>query len=1398
MKLLLVQPGSVAEPSQVESWLRCLGHEVTVAPPSAVAEALTASGPAVALVECAGAQADGPLAVLRAIRATPGFSDTYVVALNVEADSHVLDDLVDGGIDDVLSSPVTELSLRARMRITSRRAADRAFDASGYLRSAIDASSDAITILDLAGDIVFASRATELILGWPVESLLGTLGIGLIVEEDQPMAAQLFAEVAAGNVPPLELVARMRRRDGELVPIELSGRLLRDGVGHPAGVVVIARDVSARLLAESSLHESQERFQRVVEASRDLIGIIDPAGTIEFVSPAHSRELGYGAGDLIGRQVMSIVHPDDRGHAAEALRGAAMERRSTVFETRLLGAAGDWLPFEVAVSPVLKDGSFQGVVTVARDLRERHQTEAALREAEARFRHVLETSQDLISMVDESGVYRFVSPSHRRVLGYAPEELLGRGVLEILHPDEIADAAARFQARNPGDAVELVIVHLRHKNGSWIPVEVASSEFRDANGSRTTVAVGRDVRAREAAERARHEAEERLRGIVESTDDLITIVDDAGLLEYVSRSIQPSLGYTAEEMIGRHYTEFFHPAEVNESLQRMALRAGGQQFGLVRSRVRHRDGHYIPFESATSHYRETGGRTMTVSVSRDVSAREAAVEAIRESEERFAKTFHLSPLAALMTRFEDGMIVDCNERFAALTGWAREELIGRTTGDIYLWPEVGDREALMRLLDAEGTVPRFDTQFRMRSGEVRQFRAALTKLTIAGEVMIFGILEDVTERREAAQTVARLSATLKAEHEASLDGILVVDPHGNAVTYNQRFLDIWNLTAEVAEAGLEARTQAVMSIQVNPERSVDLVRRVYAGAADAGEERGSIDLVNGRTIEFYTAALAGPEGTNFGRVWYYRDVTERRRAEAQLSQSEERFRRLVEFSPSAIVVHQNQRVVYANAPARELLGLPGADAGPESLQSLKVLDFVHPADRARVIAGWRSNRTATVPQFTEVRAVRRDGSNRDVEVASAPTIFAGEPAIQTVIRDITGQKRAQEERLALERKLLEAQKLESLGVLAGGIAHDFNNLLVAVMGNAGLALMETPERSPVRVYLDEIETAAQRAADLARQMLAYSGKGRFVVAPLSLSEIVAEMTHLLKVSLPRQVALSLSLDEAIPLTDGDATQMRQIVMNLVINAGEAIGDRPGAIAVRTGVMEVSREYLAEGVHSPDLPGGSYVFLEVSDSGSGMDEVTLARIFEPFFTTKFAGRGLGLAAVLGIVRGHRGALRVTSAPAAGTTFQLLLPVSTNEAAAAPATESGSNLWRPAGSVLVVDDEAAVRSVATQMIERLGIPVIAAGDGEQALALFRAAAEPVALVLLDMMMPGVAGPETLAALRAIDPAVRVVAMSGYSHEEAASHFEGAALSGFVQKPFTVRDLTAALRRAFEAGM
>jgi PAS domain S-box-containing protein len=438
----------------------------------------------------------------------------------------------------------------------------------------------------------------------------------------------------------------------------------------------------------------------------------------------------------------------------------------------------------------------------------------------------------------------------------------------------------------------------------------------------------------------------------------------------------------------------------------------------------------------------------------------------------------------------------------------------------------------------------------------------------------------------------------------------------------------------------------------------------------------------------------------------------------------------------------------------------------------------------------RIRRGENIEHF-ETKRRRKDGTLIDVSltVSSIKSQTGEITGASIVARDVTDRNR-------LEEQFRQAQKLESIGVLAGGIAHDFNNLLLAILGNASLALDDRTLPHAVRHELQEVVLASERAAELVRQLLVYAGKGVFAINPVNLGKVVREITHLIQSSIPKKIDLRFDLASDVPPVAADRGQIQQLVMNLIINAAEAIGENTGTVLVAVGAREIDQSYLRDVFGAGEIMPGWYVVLSIRDTGCGMNDRTKSRIFDPFFTTKFTGRGLGLAAALGIVRRHQGAIKVHSTPHRGTTFEVLVPVmegrpAPSESAALAAKPSGN------GAILVVDDETLVGRTAKAALEHHGYEVILAKSGHEGIELFQSRASEIALVLLDMNMPMMGGETAFEQLKKIRPDVRVIVTSGYNEERAVERFGGKRVAGFIQKPYTPRQLAEKVKRVLETG-
>ena len=518
------------------------------------------------------------------------------------------------------------------------------------------------------------------------------------------------------------------------------------------------------------------------------------------------------------------------------------------------------------------------------------------------------------------------------------------------------------------------------------------------------------------------------------------------------------------------------------------------------------------------------------------------------------------------------------------------------------------------------------------------------------------------------------------------------------------------------------------------------------------------------------------------RAFEMLDLAEKeRRANEALGQSEAMLRGILQAIPDLLLVHAaDGRVLFSN----------GRGYAPEaSLDGLACPVRPRPCEPALVRDVFQSG------QAKHLETVSTE-EGRTLEVSLYPMLEES-GAVAMVIehaRDITEKRAEEEERKQLEVKILQTQKLESLGILAGGVAHDFNNLLMGILGNAGLALQELPEDAPARAYVQQAERSGLRAADLIKQMLTYAGRGPFLRQEVNLWQLVEGMAQLLDSSVSKKARIEYAFAPDLPSIRGDSTQLRQLILNLVSNAAEAIGDRPGTVTIATGMELVDREHPSELYLADTLAEGPYVYLEVRDTGCGMDARTKAKIFDPFFTTKFTGRGLGLAAVLGIVRAHKGNIKVASEPGQGSAFRILFPCEgLSERGAGGATACRGErrgAAKSAETILLVDDEAIVRDVATIILERAGFAVLSAVDGQDALDIFRSFSGSVDCVVLDMTMPRLGGEETFRQLRRLRPDLPIILSSGYNEDQVLAH---SGFAGFIHKPYRPEDLIDKVREA-----
>jgi PAS domain S-box-containing protein len=876
------------------------------------------------------------------------------------------------------------------------------------------------------------------------------------------------------------------------------------------------------------------------------------------------------------------------------------------------------------------------------------------------------------------------------------------------------------------------------------------------------------------------ESIEYLRDLVDNVNDLIQSIRLDGSFLFVNRAWRETLGYSADEVEQLTVLDVIHPADRARYELMLRRLFAGETVGEMEIAFLASDGRVVALEGSVTCRFEHGRPVSTRGIYRDISERKRAEQEQRDSLECYRRLVDSSPDAIFVNRGD--RLVFANPAMFRLLGAARpEQILGKGPFEI-AHPDCHAmvRRRIAQVLETGRPVPLVEQKLVRVDGTPVDVEVIATPFYDHNGIAVLVMARDIRERKRAEQERRESEAKYRAIFENAVEGFFQSTPEGRFLTLNPALARIYGFASP--EEVITHFEDIGHQLYLDPARRQEFRRKIDAEGVVQGFEF-RIARKDGSCAWVSECARAVRDSA--GRMLWYEgtveDITERKLAEEALRESEEKWRTLAANVPDVIcLLARDGTIQFINRI------LPGYEY--DCVIGSTTYDYLSPESHDQVRAGLERLFNHGEEFEAELRGAGVSDAERWYHLRYSPVWRNGTViAALNIGTDITERKRHTEERRRLEAQLQHAQKLESLGVLAGGIAHDFNNLLTSILGYASLALMQLPVESVACPLLREIEKAAQRAADLTQQMLAYSGRGKFIIQSLRLDALVQEMVKLLGAVVSKKARLNLDLEPAS--IEGDATQIRQVVMNLITNASDALEGQCGVIDVRTGVRHADTEFLRSPFLPSDLPAGTYAFVEVTDSGCGMTPETLARVFDPFFTTKFTGRGLGLAAVLGIVKGHRGTIKVDSELGHGTTFQVLLPCLAGPALRPVASNPGTHR-RGRGTVLVVEDEPTIRTLAREILERAGFQVQEAADGCEGLDVFSAHQADFVAVLLDLTMPRMDGMEALREMRRYNQKLPVLVMSGYSDLEVSMRLAGLGANGFIQKPFQPRELVTRL--------
>ncbi|MDE3166287.1 MAG: PAS domain S-box protein [Acidobacteriota bacterium] len=853
-----------------------------------------------------------------------------------------------------------------------------------------------------------------------------------------------------------------------------------------------------------------------------------------------------------------------------------------------------------------------------------------------------------------------------------------------------------------------------------------------------------------------------------------------GKVLFWNRAAEAIFGWSAAEVVG-HPLPFIPTDRLEEHREMRRHDLEGASFTGRHIRRMRRDGTALDLTVSTAPVRAADGTvTGILSIYTDISASKRTEEthrrqiALADAQLVQLERFYATAPIGLGFVGPDLRYVRVNERLAQMNGRAAAEHAGKPIGQIA--PELAApvEEACRRAFATGEAVTEFEARAATPAlaGAARDWLISVHPLRQPdGEVLgATLVMSDVTERKQFLEELSRQERLLRLTIDG-MPGLVSYLDRDFCYRFNNRGYADWY---QLPIASITGRPVAEM---VGPEVFARI--RPYLERAFRGEEMTVEHTATfaGRTREVRATYVPerGPDGAVRGIIAVVQDVTEQKRSEQALRRSEERFRRMVEIAAEGIWITDTEGcTTFANARMADILGYT-----PDEMTGRPFVDFLDPeeVDRARRTFESRKHGDRSPREF---RFRRRDGALIWLDITAAPVRDETErlTGILGMCTDVTERKLA-------ERQLRQTQKLESLGILAGGIAHDFNNLLVGIMGNASLAADTLGEDAPCYDMLQDVIAASERAAQLTRKLLAYAGRDHGAVEAVDLAQLVRDLAPLLGSSVPKLVKLDLHLEE-VPPVEGDPAQLQQVVMNLLINAAESIPPgQPGTVRLSVAACSLVLFDRRRVLIPIESPAEDYIAFTVSDSGCGMDAATQVRIFDPFFTTKFDGRGLGLSAVLGIVRSHHGTISLDSAPGKGTTFTVLLPV--GRGLPVPVNAPPARAAKPveSGTILVVDDEPGVRSMAQRVLERNGWTVLCAENGLHALETVKEHPE-IRAVLLDLAMPVMSGDAAAEQIRRMLPGLPIVLSSGYSESDARERFGTGILTGFLENPYSPKRL------------
>ncbi len=1238
---------------------------------------------------------------------------------------------------------------------------------------------------DRAGQIIFANPAAERILGLTLDQMKGRTS-----HDPRWKAVREDGSEFPGDQHPAIMALRTGKEIKNAImgifnPHENELRWIivhavpqfKPGEDTPYQVYTTIEDFTARKKAAEALQESEEKYRTLFENLQDVFFRTNSRGIITLVSPSIENILGYKPDEITGMDLNRelFIHEEERNRFTGLVSKQGFVERFEFALRRKDGSA-------VFVSTSAhfyrdREGKVAGIEGLCRDISQRKKATRALRESEERYRTLFDRVPVGLYRTDGKGNVLEANQALIEIFGYQDREEIfaSSAVSHYLDPGERGKWKKAIDAN--GFVKDYVTQHVR-KDGKVIWLKENATAIKDEKGNLQFYEGSlEDVTEKQLAERALRESEERFRNLFENAVIGIYRTTPDGKIQLANPALLRMMGYNSfEDLAKRNLEESgFEPDHPRDEFKKR-LEAEGQIIGMEAA-WRRNDGTVLHISESAKAIKDDAGEIIYYEGTvEDITQRKLAESALTESEKKYRHLFENLQDVFYRADMKGDLVLispSCKEIF----GYTPDEIIGLNLAkDFYVDPP--EQHEILNHMTEKGTVHNFEVRLKKKDGKIiwGSSNSEILYDETGKPVGVQGLVRDITDRKNMETALQDSENLFRTMTEFALVGVYIIQD-GKFVYVNSSLAETFGYQPDEIIGKLgpldltdPADQETVREhIADRPEKGIEFIRYVAKG-----RHRKEVEIyfeVMGRTIDYHgKPAILGT----------LIDITGRRKTQQTLSESEARFRSLVQHSSDIITIMDLEGIIHYQSDTMEKM----AGYKPEELIGECAFHYI-PVDELphikEVIQDIAENKQVSF--MVEHHFRHKDGSWRIFESTTSNQLH--NPAVAGIVinsRDIT-------ERRTLEDQLIQAQKMEAVGRLAGGVAHDFNNLLTVINGYTEMLLYKMEKDDPRISMAEMIQKAGNKANSLVSQLLAFSR--RQIIRPeiLDLNSSLKDMIKMLRRLIGEDIELVTHLGPNLHRIKADPGQIDQVVMNLAVNARDAMPNG-GRFIIETKNVSSSNGDLIPNVNNKN---GEYVLLSITDTGTGMDEETLSHVFEPFFTTKEKGKGtgLGLATIYGIVKSHDGILDVSSQPGEGTTFKIYLPMASGQPLASKSSDKKPERANGNESILVVEDEEAVRELISDILEDHGFEVRIAKNGTEALDIFQQQDTNYDLLVTDLIMPRINGKELSLKARKISPNLRILFISGYNDEEVGNHGISETEDDYLQKPFSPESLVSKIR-------